>query len=80
MYLQCFGKKGFISCNRYLCSQILMLLCLLFCSLGVILAIDGMACTTARLSTVDMVTRRQFLTQTCMLRPMEPTLSTVTSN
>src|SRR4051812_6247049 len=38
-------------------------LCLSFCSLGVIQATGGMACTMARLSTVDMATGHQFLTR-----------------
>jgi hypothetical protein len=53
---------------------------IVFSSLGAILATDGMACTMEHHSMVDMATGRRFPTQTCMLRPTEPTLSTVTSN
>jgi hypothetical protein len=51
-------------------------------SLGVILGTGATAtaCTTGHHSTVDMATPRRFPTQTCMLRPTEPTLTTATSS
>ena len=51
-------------------------------SLGVIMGTDAMAtaCTTGHHSTVDMGMPHRFPTQTCMPRPMEPTLTTATSS